>query len=233
MFCIVEPLGVEQTKAGTCPSPDISHPGMANLLGAKLFTKSVGDGSILNSWQRPHTLSCPKLALLITYCACATDAARAEKRKGLITSGKRESMYKNGRQKLHASTAMRVQGVVNGQEPCYVPREVPRGYGPLVVNRLESSSVLSGACRACALFVLEDTFHNTGGAQPSDNDHDTIPDFLRDGQGRGGQIERVVDVQRMESNGMANSHVGPIHLPARVRRVEEETDHHHSARYPR
>ena len=90
---------------------------------------------------------------------------------------------------------------------------------------LSPNSVLVGARR---LFVLEDTFHNTRGAQPGDNDHDTITEFLRDGQGRRGKIKRVANVQSIESNSMANSHVGKIHLPARARRMEEQRYHHHS-----
>lgn len=80
-------------------------------------------------------------------------------------------------------------------------------------------------------FVLEDTFHNTRGAQPSDNDNYTITEFFRDGHSRRGKLKGVANVQSIESNSMANSHVGKIHLPACawpvVEEEEEETDHHH------
>lgn len=128
---------------------------------------------------------------------------------------------------------MRVQGVVIGksqaQSKDILHEEYLAGIDSLLCLSVPNSFLFG----ARGLFVLEDTFHNTCGAQPSDNDNYTITEFFRDGHSRRGKLKGVANVQSIEGNSMANSHVGKIHLAAGAWPVEEEeeeeeeTDHHH------
>ena len=67
------------------------------------------------------------------------------------------------------------------QEREYAEGTVSLGPWQLVVTGVQQGWDLFAVG---ALFVLEHTFHNAGGAQASDNGKNTITDFLRNRQGR-------------------------------------------------
>ena len=81
---------------------------------------------------------------------------------------------------------------------------------------------------ACGPFVFEDTLHNACGAQAGNNDDYTVTQFFSNGHGRRGDIDRMTNIQSIESHSMPNSNVRNIHLQlAQVFVLARMPDHHH------
>jgi len=59
--------------------------------------------------------------------------------------------------------------------------------------------------------VIEDTFNNASRCQSYNDSDDTISHFLRNGDGRGREFNRMLNVQTVKGNGVPYSYIREIH----------------------